>query len=216
MNKKYQIIYADPPWDYEDKKSNDPSMGGITYPTMKLEDIKNLPVKNIADDNSVLFMWATMPLLQEAFEVIKSWGFNYRTCAFVWVKQNPNNDYKHPELFFPTDKGAFNIYSGIGHWTNGNAELCLFGKRGEPKRLNKDVKQIVLAPRSRHSEKPPEVRDRIVRLMGDLPRIELFARQKTKGWTAVGYDIDGKDIRELNETNYYRDLTRPVRDQFIS
>lgn len=173
--KKYQIIYADPPWSYEDKKANDPAMGGITYPTMSLNDIKNLPIKEIVEKDCVLFLWATMPMLKEALEVINAWGFNYRTCAFTWVKQNPLGQ---------------GIYSGLGHWTNGNAELCLFAKKGTPKRQSKSVKQIVLSPRSRHSEKPSEVRNRIIQLMGDLPRIELFARQKTEGWDVWGNEIE--------------------------
>jgi len=172
--KKYSIIYADPPWRYKDQKNNDPNMGGITYPTMDLEEIKSLPINDISDKDCALFLWATMPLLPEALEVIKSWGFKYTTCAFTWVKQNPKGE---------------GIYSGLGHWTNGNAELCLFAKKGTPKRNEKNVKQIVLSPRSRHSEKPNEVRNRIVRLIGDLPRIELFARQKIEGWDIWGNEL---------------------------
>ena len=156
-------------------------MGGITYPTMSLEDLKNLPVNKIADKDCALFFWATFPKLKEAFEVIDAWGFVYTTNAFTWIKLNPVSK---------------TIYSGMGHWTNGNAELCLFCKKGRPKRMAKNVKQIVEAPRGRHSAKPSEVRDRIIRLIGDLPRIELFARDKTDGWDCLGYDIDGKDIRK--------------------
>lgn len=173
-DKKYNIIYADPPWQYKDKKGNDPKMGGITYDVMPLKDICELPVNKLADKDCVLFMWVTMPMLQEGLQVIKSWGFDYKTCAFCWVKQNPKND---------------GIYSGLGHWTNGNAELCLFAKKGHPKRINKNVKQIVLAHRSKHSQKPAEVRDRIVNLLGDLPRVELFARQTVDGWDCWGNEV---------------------------
>ena len=178
---KYKIIYADCPWPYDNPKGNNPSMGGKTYPTMTIEDIKNLPVVEISDRDSVLFMWATMPKLKEAFEVIEAWGFKYTTCAFNWVKLNPKNG---------------GIYSGMGHWTNGNAELCLFAKKGHPKRIAKNIKQIVMAPRGRHSAKPDEVRDRIVHLMGDVPRIELFARHQYPGWNCMGNEIDGQDIRD--------------------
>lgn len=171
---KYGIIYADPPWRYDNQKNNDPAMGGITYPTMSLEDICNMPIHNIASKNSILFLWATMPKLREALEVIKAWGFNYKTCAFCWVKQNPSGN---------------GIYSGLGHWTNGNAELCLLATKGAPKRVSKNVKQIVLAPRGRHSAKPPEVRDRIVQLIGDMSRIELFAREEPEGWDCFGNEI---------------------------
>ena len=172
---KYQIILADPPWQYNDPKGNDPAMGGITYPTMSLDDIKMLPVSELAEDDCSLFLWVTMPMLKEGLEVIVAWGFRYITCAFTWVKLNPSGE---------------GIYSGLGHWTNGNAELCLFSKKGHPKRVSKNVKQIVLAPRGRHSAKPDEVRDRIVQLMGDLPRIELFARQKTPGWDVWGNEVE--------------------------
>lgn len=171
---KYSIVYADPPWMYDHPKGNNPKMGGITYPTMTLADICALPVQQISDDDCGLFLWATMPKLNEAFEVISQWGFRYTTCAFTWVKLNPKGE---------------GIYSGLGHWTNGNAELCLFAKKGSPKRIAKNVKQIVLAPRGRHSAKPPEVRSRIVRLLGDLPRIELFAREKSQGWDAWGNEV---------------------------
>lgn len=174
---KYQIVYADPPWSYDNKKNCDPKMGGITYSVMSLDAIKTLPIEALADKNCALFMWVTMPKLQEGLDVIKAWGFQYRTCAFCWVKQNPKND---------------GIYSGLGHWTNGNAELCLFAKKGHPKRIAKNVKQIVMAHRSRHSEKPAEVRDRIVSLMGDLPRVELFARQLVEGWDCWGNEVPEK------------------------
>lgn len=173
-NKKYSIIYADPPWTYENPKNNDPKMGGITYDTMTLDEIKLLPIVDICQKDCTLFMWVTMPKLKEGLAVIESWGFKYITCGFTWVKLNPKND---------------NIYSGLGHWTNGNAELCLLGKKGMPKRQCKNVKQIVMAHRSRHSEKPSEVRDRIVNLLGDLPRIELFARQSVEGWDCWGNEV---------------------------
>lgn len=141
---------------------------------MSLEEIEALPVQRLADKDCALFLWVTMPMLREGLEVIKAWGFNYKTCAFTWVKQNP--------------KGA-GIYSGLGHWTNGNAELCLFAKRGAPKRVAKNVKQIILAPREQHSKKPDCARDRITQLLGDLPRIELFARQYADGWDCWGNEV---------------------------
>lgn len=177
-DKKYQIIYADPPWTYADPKQNNPKMGGITYPTMSLDEIKSLPVQNISEKDCALFLWVTMPMLREGLAVIDAWGFKYITCAFTWVKLNPKGE---------------GIYSGLGHWTNGNAELCLFAKKGHPKRQAKNVKQIVLAPRGRHSSKPDEVRDRIVSLIGDLPRLELFARQKTEGWAVWGNEVEEEE-----------------------
>ena len=175
--KKYQIIYADPPWLY-DNGGNQKSRGMArgSFECMPLQDIKDLPIKDISADDSMIFMWATMPKLREALEVIEAWGFKYITCAFVWVKQNPKND---------------NIYSGLGHWVNGNAELVLLGRKGKTlERLAKNVKQIQISHRGRHSEKPAFIRDEIVRLLGDLSRIELFARQKVDGWDSWGNEVE--------------------------
>jgi N6-adenosine-specific RNA methylase IME4 len=182
-DKKYQIIYADPPWEYADQKNNDPKMGGITYPIMKLQDIKNLPVQSISQNNCALALWVTMPLLKEGIEVVEAWGFKYVTCLFNWIKLNPSDT---SDRFCITES---DIYSGMGHWVNGNAELCLFAKKGSPKRMVKNVKQIQMWPRGRHSAKPPQIRNEIVRLFGDLPRIELFARQKTDGWDVWGNEV---------------------------
>jgi site-specific DNA-methyltransferase (adenine-specific) len=172
---KYQIIYADPPWQYNDKKGNDPAMGGITYQTMPTKDIFALPISELADTNCALFMWVTMPMLPDGLEVLKAWEFDYVTCAFTWVKQN---------------KSGMGIYSGLGHWTNGNAELCLLGRKGKLNRLDKSVKQIMLAPLQEHSRKPTETRERIIRLLGDLPRVELFARRKVEGWDCWGNEVE--------------------------
>lgn len=183
---KYNIVLADCPWRYADQKNNDPAMGGITYPTMTVEELSNLDVASIAAKDSLLFMWATMPLLPEAITVMRAWGFTYITCAFTWIKLNPTGQCINNDKDIILEKG---IYSGLGHWTNGNAELCLLGKRGKPKRQSKSVKQIIIAPRSRHSAKPP-IYDRIIALAGDLPRVELFARHKEPGWDAFGNEIE--------------------------
>jgi N6-adenosine-specific RNA methylase IME4 len=167
----YQIIYADPPWEYDNPKGNDPAMGGLTYPVMSNAELQKLPIKRITDKNCSLFLWATMPKLKEAIWLGEEWGFKYVSCAFTWIKSNPSGN---------------GIYSGLGHWTNGNAELCLFFKKGQPKRIAKDVKQVQIFPVRKHSEKPPPIRNEIIRLVGDLPRIELFAREKVEGWDCWG------------------------------
>lgn len=174
--KKYDIIYADPPWAYHDTLGGNAKMGAMPYPTMTDEEICAMPIGNkIAKKDSILFMWATMPKLQEALDVIKAWGFKYKTCAFCWVKQNPKSG---------------GIYAGLGRWVQGNAELCLLATKGHPHRISKSVKQIVMAPRGRHSAKPSEVRDRIVQLMGeDMDRIELFARDYADGWDCWGNEV---------------------------
>lgn len=161
---------------------NGHKMGALAhYQTQDKEWIKQLPIQDLADKDSVLFMWAVSPLLPEAFDVISAWGFKYTTVAFCWVKETP--------LLGIT-------VSNLGRWTMGGMEVCLLGKKGSPKRIKNNIKQMVFEIRGGHSKKPDEVKHRIVDLMGDLPRIELFARQKTEGWTSIGYDIDGMDIKE--------------------
>lgn len=174
---KYQIIYADPPWSYSDtQKSGGTAFFGVSvrYNTMNNSEIAKLPISDMADKDCCLFMWATSPLLPEALETIKSWGFKFKTVAFCWNKQSKNGKW----------------ISNMGRWTMGNVEICLLGVKGKPKRVVKNIKQLVIAERKRHSEKPEEVRKRIVELMGDLPRIELFARQKTEGWDVWGNEVE--------------------------
>jgi N6-adenosine-specific RNA methylase IME4 len=142
---------------------------------MNIDDICALPVPEIADKNCVLFLWTTFPNLTEAFKVISAWGFKYSTVAFVWVKRNKIS----PEYFM-----------GCGYWTRANAEICLIATKGKPKRLSKSVRQIIDTPIEHHSKKPDIVRNKITELLGDLPRIELFAREKADGWDSWGNEIE--------------------------
>ena len=170
--KGYQIIYADPPWEYRNM-GNIQATANAQYPTMKQVDIEALPVSGIADDNSILFLWATFPKLQEALNTIKAWGFEYKTVGFVWVKKNKNGG-----NFF-----------GVGWYTKSNAEICLIGTKGKSPKASNSVSQIIETVRERHSKKPDIVRDKIVEFCGDLSRIELFAREKTKGWDVFGNEV---------------------------
>lgn len=174
--KKYSVILADPPWAF--RAWSDKGKGRSAeqhYPTMRLEDIKALPVADLAAGDCVLFLWATFPMLREALEVAEAWGFVYKTVAFTWVKENR----KSPGLFW-----------GLGYWTRANAEVCLLATRGSPKRQSAAVHQVILSPVERHSKKPDEVRERIAALMGDVPRVELFARQETPGWDVWGNEVE--------------------------
>lgn len=173
-NKKYDIIYADPPWSYRDKASRNKRGACYKYEVQDHEWICNLPVKTIASDDCFLFLWVTMPKLNEVMEVIDHWGFQYKTCAFTWVKRN---------RYKPT------WFMGMGNWTRANPEICLLATKGKPKRVSANVHSVVDTPIERHSKKPDVVKDRIVQLCGDLPRIELFARQKTEGWDIWGNEL---------------------------
>jgi N6-adenosine-specific RNA methylase IME4 len=187
--KKYECLYADPPYSYRvwGKKGSGRTAENH-YPTMRLQDICALPVAGIAADNSILFLWATYPQLQEAMKIIEAWSFEYRTVAFTWVKRNKKSD---------------GWFVGLGHYTRANAEVCLLATRGRPRRVSKSVRQVIDAPIERHSKKPDEARKRIVELMGDVPRIELFAREKADGWDVFGNEVES-DILLCRE-NLYED-----------
>ena len=174
VNKKYNIIYADPPWSYRDKAASGNRGASFKYKVQDHRWVCNLPVKDISEDNCILFIWITMPKLNDIMEVISSWGFSYKTCAFTWVKRNK----LQPSWFW-----------GMGNWTRANPELCLLATKGKPKRVSAGVHSVVDTPIERHSKKPDVVKDRIVQLCGDLPRIELFARQKTQGWDVWGNEV---------------------------
>lgn len=183
-DKQYSIIYADPPWTYQtwSGKGKEKKSAENHYECMSREAIQKLPVKELAADDCVLFLWVTFPCLEEGLELIKKWGFTYKTCGFTWVKRNRKRD---------------SFFWGLGYWTRANAELCLLATRGNPKRVSRGVHQICDARIREHSRKPDEIRERIVQLCGDLPRIELFARQRVAGWDCWG-----------NETNKFESERR--------
>lgn len=180
-DKKYSVIYADPPWAYRQCGTTEKSRGSAKkhYQTMTTDDICALPIPSICSpDGAACFMWATFPNIGEAIRVMEAWGFTYKTAAFVWVKKNKKNG------------GNF---WGMGAYTRANAEVCLLGvtpnfKAGE-RVVSHGVHQIIEAPFEGHSKKPDETRIRITDLLGDTPRIELFARQRADGWDAWGNEV---------------------------
>lgn len=177
-NKRYKIIYADPPWDYGNTKNLNGEFWGIAerhYQVMKISEIKKMDIGSICDDNCYLFLWVTSPFLEKGFEVIKSWGFKYATVGFVWIKMR--NDMSEVRK------------DGLGKYTISNAEYCLISRKGKYWRNKRNIHQIILYPKMKHSQKPPIVRDRIVELCGNLPRIELFARERVEGWDAWGLEV---------------------------
>ena len=168
---KYNIIYADPPWKYWEGGQKNQS---LHYKTMTIKDICELPVKNIADTDCILFLWVTYPVLQECFKVIEAWGFEYSTAGFVWVKKN---------------KIADTPFFGNGSWTRANSELCLIATKGSVLRLDASISQIIESPIEEHSKKPAVTRELITKLVGELPRIELFSRQTADGWDCWGNEV---------------------------
>ena len=195
---KYDLILADCPWSYRDK--NPQGSAEAHYKTMNTLDIMDLPVVDIAKPDSVLFMWATFPCMKDALDVMHAWGFKYKTVAFTWIKTNKGRageEIEEEDTFF-----------GIGHYTASNSEICMIGTRGKGlERVNKDVRQVIISDREKHSHKPIETFKRINRLYGPVSRIELFATERQPGWDAIGWNLDKRDIREV--------LDEIIKDEYI-
>lgn len=196
--KKFDIIYADPPWDYNGKMQFDKSSkkdenigfkkkifissATFKYPTLKLKELKEIPIQQIAKDDCLLFMWTSNPHLSQALELGKAWGFEYRTVAFVWDKMVHNP----------------------GIYTLSNCELCLVFKKGKipTPRGARNIQQLVRSPRKEHSQKPIEVLQGIQKMFPTQDKIELFARRKISGWSVWGLDIQEETpVISINKTN---------------
>lgn len=181
---KYTLIYADPPWSYKDQAKDGKRGASFKYPTMKVEDICRLPVWQLANPESCLLaMWWVPTMVEEALAVMKAWGFRLMTMkGFTWHKVCKNQ----------RDKSAM----GMGHMTRANSEDVLFAVRGRlPARVDASIIQHITAPRMEHSAKPPVIRDKLVQLLGDVPRIELFARGEDKaGWHTWGNQCDTNNV----------------------
>ena len=172
IDKVYDIIYAAPPWYFKTYSNKGNKRSAVQhYNCMSIDDIYNLPINSICNNDCILFLWVVDPMLPEAMEVIKKWGFKFKTVAFTWVKENKKSE---------------GYFTGLGYWTRANPEMCLLATKGKPKRISKAVRQLIISKRQEHSKKPDEIRDRIVELCGDLSRIELFARQRVDGWDSWG------------------------------
>jgi N6-adenosine-specific RNA methylase IME4 len=175
----FGAILADPPWRFDVWSGKGTARAADNhYQTMTMREIARLPVDELAADDCVLFMWMVWPSLPAALRIIDAWGFEYKTCAFSWMKADPYR-------LFADDKTPF---AGMGYWTRANTEACLLAARGKPKRLNADVRQGIIAPRQEHSRKPDEIHGRIERLVGG-PYLELFARRPHPGWTVWGNEV---------------------------
>jgi len=176
-DRKYTVIYADPPWNGLGwNNGSGLKCPANHYEVQDEEWIQKLPVPSLSEETCFLFLWVTFPNLPSGLKVIDAWGFKYATCAFTWIKRNRVSD---------------SYFVGCGNYTRANSEICLLGTKGHCQTLRKSrsVLQVCDARIGRHSEKPSEIRDRIVQLCGDVSRIELFARTKTEGWDVWGNDV---------------------------
>lgn len=174
MVKKFQIIYADPAWQYKSKEclAKKSILNGklnTHYDTLDLKDLKDLPIKNITDNDCLLFLWVVSPMLDDCIDVLKSWGFKYSTIGFIWYKQKTNP----------------------GSYTMSECEICLIGKKGKipQPRGERNVRQFLSEMRTKHSCKPKEIRNRIEKMFPTQDKIELFAREKVNGWDVWGNEV---------------------------
>lgn len=189
----FGAILADPPWAFQawyaggwrkrpdgTRYYSSKSPRAARYDTMHVDDLAAMPVADLAADDCVLFLWGCWPMLKQAIQVIDGWGFQYKSCGFVWMKANARQidlfrDDADPDML-------------LGYWTRANSEFCLIGTRGRPKRVSADVRQGIIEPRREHSRKPDCVHERIERLVAG-PYLELFARQTRPGWTCWGNEV---------------------------
>ena len=187
---KYAAIVADPPWHFRARTAIQSQNPGSRrdaerhYQTMSLEHIKSLPVSGLAADDCHLFLWTTGPNLKQSFEVMEAWGFRYSTLAFTWVKLKRSFDARQ---FRFTATLESDLHVGLGLTTRKNCEWVLLGRRGNPKRIAKDVREVIMAPVREHSRKPDELFARVERYCVG-PYLELFARQTRPGWTTWGLE----------------------------
>lgn len=189
----FDVILADPPWAYVTFTPSKVSSRAPErhYQTMRLAEIKAMPVSKIAAPDCHLFMWTTAPFLETSLAVMRAWGFKYSSSAFVWVKLRSGYSADQISAFGPVEK---DVSLGLGHTTRKQSEWCLLGRRGSPRRHSKGIHEVILAPLREHSRKPDEARQRIEEYCGaDARRLELFARTAAPGWEAWG-----------NETSKFR------------
>lgn len=182
--KKYEIIYADPAWQYKTKENLAKKSilnGKINshYETMTIAELECLPMDSISDKNCMLFMWVVSPMLDDGIDLMKKWGFKYSTIAFIWHKQRTNP----------------------GHYTMSECEICIVGRRGKipTPRGARNVRQFLSEMRGNHSAKPNEIRNRIELMFPTQSKLEMFARQSAEGWDAWGNEVE--DSIDLSE--YY-------------
>ena len=204
-NKTYGVIHADPPWFFKNYSEKGTGRNAIShYDCLTFEELRRLPVGDLAAKDCALFLWAVDPLLPRALELISAWGFEFKTVGFYWAKTNrtAKQDALRPADFF----------TGLGYWTRANVEQCLLATRGKPPRQAKDVRRLIIEPRREHSRKPEQVYDRIKRLAKG-PYLDLFARESRKGWDMWGDQAGLFDAGPVETRRQPSDLRRSTVDE---
>lgn len=182
--RSFGVIAADPPWRFRTwSETNQSRATSRHYNVMDVDDIKALPVADLAAEDCVLFLWCVNPMLPQALQVMEAWGFTYKTIAFTWAKTTPKTDMSWAPKW----------HLGLGYWTRANTETCLLGIRGKPQRIARDVRQLLIAPRREHSRKPDEFFAGVEKLVPG-PYLELFSRQSRPGWSSWGAEAGKFDL----------------------
>jgi N6-adenosine-specific RNA methylase IME4 len=206
----YKCIAADPAWKFynwskhpwwERSDKNTSRAVERHYETMTLDEIKALPVQHLASPDCMLFLWVTNPMLPEGLEVLKAWGFEFKTVAFTWAKTSR------------TTQGSWapKWHIGMGYYTRANTEMCLLGTRGNPQRTDKGVRQLIVSPLREHSRKPDEFHESVERLC-EGPRLELFARQSRPGWETRGLESTKFDTPQKAVSSHREARVAPIRE----
>lgn len=180
----FSIVMADPPWKFRTwSETNQAKSPSRHYQLMEADEIRAIPVRDWCAPDAALFLWVVQSNLPEALALIEAWGFKFKTVAFAWVKIKG----KQTRLFYDD----VDVRMGLGYHTRSGFEQCWLATRGDGyERLVKDEPQVIFSPRREHSRKPDEIAEAIVRLCGDLPRLEMFARTKRPGWDAFGNETE--------------------------
>jgi N6-adenosine-specific RNA methylase IME4 len=193
---KFKVIYIDPPWEFRvySKATGSGRSAESHYKTQATDWLTDLRVGALADDDCVMLMWVTWPTLMDAFKLATAWGFEYKTCGFLWSKLTKRWYSRLPKLIFGGAEAFQRLFFfGMGYWTRANTEPCLLFTKGSPKRLSRKVRQFIASPIREHSRKPDEIYGRIEEMF-EGPYLEVFARQAQPGWIAIGDGVDGRDI----------------------
>jgi len=199
----FKAILADPPWHFQAWASPPYGKGRAAeshYLTMREPELAAMPVGELAAEDSVLFMWSCWPMIEQAFRMMKAWGFIFKTCGFCWIKADARQIQMFDEEVTPDML--------LGYWTRSNSEVCLLGTKGKPKRNAADVRQAIIAPKREHSRKPDGIHERIERLVAG-PYLELFARQSRPGWTTWGNEATKFDKAPLPADSWAEMWRRP-------
>lgn len=207
---KFDLIYADPPWEFKSNSQEAPGRNVQKhYKTMSIKELKMMPIGSLAEENSMLTMWVTGPTLDQGISLLRSWGFKYKGTIFVWVKT--------------TKKGT--LHKGLGYTTRKNAEICIYGTKGKGLGIpiNRNIEEVIIAQRQKHSQKPTEAYERLELLYPTATRLELFARNLRNQWISFGNELPegyatGKKtlrgIANLKVKREYFHISTPVVEGF--